>query len=345
MKKFLLYFCGFAIIFFVAPAICTATPKKNLENQNISNINVQTENNEESENNNENQSQTNTTSEQQETRTIKLLHSSTGEIEEINLNEYLYGVVSSEMPASYEVEALKAQAIVARTYTIYQIRHNATKHENADICDNYACCQAWISKEDRFSKWNENEAEANWQKIVECVDETTGKIILYDERPINAFFHSNSGGITETSLNIWGGIDYPYLKSVETSGEDGYNQYSSEVVLSKEELINKMKEKYSDFVIDFNTEECIKILELTSSNRVKTIKIGNKEIAGTEARSILGLKSTNFTFEIDGENIKFSVKGYGHGVGMSQTGADSMAKTGANYEEIIKHFYTDVEIK
>ena len=192
---------------------------------------------------------------------------------------------------------------------------------------------------------NENEAETNWQKIVECVDDTTGKIILYDEKPINAFFHSNSGGITETSLNIWGGIDYPYLKSVETSGEDGYNQYSSEVVLSKEELINKMKEKYSDFEIDFNTEECIKILELTSSNRVKTIKIGNKEIAGTEARSILGLKSTNFTFEIDGENIKFSVKGYGHGVGMSQTGADGMAKTGANYEEIIKHFYTDVEIK
>ena len=249
------------------------------------------------------------------------------------------------MPASYEKEALKAQAIVARTYTIYQAMNNGSKHENADICDDYACCQAWISKEDRFAKWNENEAETNWKKIVECVDDTTGKIILYDEKPINAFFHSNSGGVTETSLNIWGGIDYPYLKSVETSGEDGYNQYSSEVVLSKEELINKMKEKYSDFEIDFNTEECIKILELTSSNRVKTIKIGNKEIAGTEARSILGLKSTNFTFEINGENIKFSVKGYGHGVGMSQTGADSMAKAGANYEEIIKHFYTDVEIK
>ena len=105
-----------------------------------------------------------------------------------------------------------------------------------------------------------------------------------------------------------------------------------------------MKEKYSDFEIDFNTEECIKILELTSSNRVKTIKIGNKEIAGTEARSIFGLKSTNFTFEINGENIKFSVKGYGHGVGMSQTGADSLAKQGKNYEEIVKHFYTGVEV-
>ena len=249
------------------------------------------------------------------------------------------------MPANFEIEALKAQAVVARTYTIYQTMYNSSKHTDADICDNYACCQAWISKEERMAKWGQDEAEGNWNKIVEAVNSTTGKIVAYNGKPINAFFHANSGGMTESSLNIWGGIDYPYLKSVETSGEDGYNQYSSEVVLSKEELINKMKEKYSDFEIDFNTEECIKILELTSSNRVKTIKIGNKEIAGTEARSIFGLKSTNFTFEINGENIKFSVKGYGHGVGMSQTGADSMAKTGANYEEIIKHFYTDVEIK
>lgn len=344
MKKFLLYFCGFAIIFFVAPAICTATPKKNLENQNISNINVQTENNEESENNNENQSQTNTTSEQQETRTIKLLHSSTGEIEEINLNEYLYGVVSSEMPASYEVEALKAQAIVARTYTIYQIRHNATKHENADICDNYACCQAWISKEERFAKWGSEEAEANWNKITEAVNSTTGKIVTYNGETINAFFHSNSGGITESSVNIWGGIDYPYLKSVETTGEDGYAQYSSQVKLSKQELLDKLKEKYQDCEIDFSQENCIKILEYTTSGRVKTIKFGNKEIAGTEARTILGLKSTNFTFSIDGETVTFTVTGYGHGVGMSQTGADTMAKAGANYDEIIKHFYTDVEI-
>lgn len=344
MKKFLLYFCGFAIIFFVAPAICTATPKKNLENQNISNINVQTENNEESENNNENQSQTNTTSEQQETRTIKLLHSSTGEIEEINLNEYLYGVVSSEMPASYEVEALKAQAIVARTYTIYQIRHNATKHENADICDNYECCQAWISKEERFAKWGSEEAEANWNKITEAVNSTTGKIVTYNGETINAFFHSNSGGITESSVNIWGGIDYPYLKSVETTGEDGYAQYSSQVKLSKQELLDKLKEKYQDCEIDFSQENCIKILEYTTSGRVKTIKFGNKEIAGTEARTILGLKSTNFTFSIDGETVTFTVTGYGHGVGMSQTGADTMAKAGANYDEIIKHFYTDVEI-
>ena len=248
------------------------------------------------------------------------------------------------MPANFEIEALKAQAVVARTYTIYQTMYNSSKHTDADICDNYACCQAWISKEERMAKWGQDEAEGNWNKIVEAVNSTTGKIVAYNGKPINAFFHANSGGMTESSLNIWGGIDYPYLKSVETAGESEYSQYSSQVKITKEELLNKMKEKYPDCEIDFSQTDCIKIQEYTTSGRVKTIKIGNKEIAGTEARTILGLKSTNFSVVIEGEEIIFSVTGYGHGVGMSQTGADSMAKTGANYETIIKHFYTGVEI-
>ena len=275
---------------------------------------------------------------------IKLIHSDSGTVEELSLDEYLYGVVSAEMPASYETEALKAQAIVARTYTIYQIKHNSQKHENADICDNYACCQAWISKEERFTKWKQEEAEQNWNKIVDCVNSTTNKIVTYNGKPINAFFHSNSGGITESSVNVWGGIDYPYLKAVETAGEDGYTQFSSQVQLKKDELLKKLKETYSDCEIDFSKEDCVKIIDYTTSGRVKTIKFGNKEIAGTEARKILGLKSTNFIVEIGENEITFSVKGNGHGVGMSQTGADSMAKSGANCEEIIKHFYTNVEI-
>ena len=109
------------------------------------------------------------------------------------------------MPASYENEALKAQAVVARTYTIYQTSHNKGKHENADMCDDFNCCQAWISKEERLSKWSKEESESNWNKIVQAVDETKGKVITYNGEAINAFFHANSGGITESSLNIWGG--------------------------------------------------------------------------------------------------------------------------------------------
>lgn len=277
-------------------------------------------------------------------QTIKLLHSATNQIEEIKLDEYLYGVVSAEMPANFELEALKAQAVVARTYTIYKIINDGHKHEGANICDNSACCQAWITKEDRLVRWEENVRESNWNKIVEAVNSTQGKIIIYGGLPINAFFHSNSGGATETTANVWGGTGYPYLQSVETSGEDTYSQYSSEVTLTKQNFIDKIKEKHSNFEIDFTQENSIKILEYTDGNRVKKIKIGNLELSGVEVRTLLGLKSANFTVTIEGENIKFQVKGYGHGVGMSQTGADSMAKSGSNYEEIIKHFYTGVEI-
>lgn len=277
-------------------------------------------------------------------QTIKLLHSATNQIEEIKLDEYLYGVVSAEMPANFELEALKAQAVVARTYTIYKIINDGHKHEGANICDNSGCCQAWITKENRLARWEENVRESNWNKIVEAVNSTQGKIITYGGLPINAFFHSNSGGATETTANVWGGTGYPYLQSVETSGEDTYSQYSSEVTLTKQNFIDKIKEKHSNFEIDFTQENSIKILEYTDGNRVKKIKIGNLELSGVEVRTLLGLKSANFTVAIEGENIKFQVKGYGHGVGMSQTGADSMAKSGSNYEEIIKHFYTGVEI-
>lgn len=274
---------------------------------------------------------------------VKLLHTNTGEIEELNLDQYLYGVVSSEMPANFEEEALKAQAVVARTYTIYKIT-NGNKHENADICDDSKCCQAWISKEARFEKWNETERENNWSKIVSAVESTKGKIIMYEGKPINAFFHSNSGGKTEIASSVWGGKDEPYLQAVETSGESNYTQYSSELTISKEEFIEKIKQYHSDFEIDFSSDNQIEVLEYTEGQRIKKIKIGNLELAGTEIRNIFGLKSAKFEILVEGENVKFNVLGYGHGVGMSQTGADSMAKEGKNYEEIIKHYYTGVEI-
>lgn len=125
--------------------------------------------------------------------------------------------------------------------------------------------------------------------------------------------------------------------------KNGYSQYNSVVELTKEQFIQKMKENYSDFFIDFNEENCIQILEHTEGGRIKTIKIGNKNLSGVEARTIFGLKSANFTIEVL-ENIKFQVIGYGHGVGMSQTGADALANNGCGYEEIIKHFYTGVEL-
>ena len=275
---------------------------------------------------------------------IKLLHKKTNKIEEVDLDEYLWGVVSAEMPASFEKEALKAQAVVARTYTIYKIVNNDGKHKDADICDDSTCCQAWISKEDRLEKWDDDEKESNWNKIVDAVNSTQGKIITYKGKPINAFFHSNSGGKTEAPVDVWGGTGYPYLQAVATAGEDAYSQYSSNASFSKKEFEEKIKKEHSDFKINFKEKDCIKIEGYTDGNRVKTIKIGNLELSGVEVRNLFGLRSANFKVEINGDNIEFEVVGYGHGVGMSQTGADSLAKEGENYEDIIHHYYTNVEI-
>lgn len=330
--KYLIYFFIFILIIFILPAICTK--KRNSKDFKQEKVIKQDEENIVNE----------SKYDYSKYGKIKLLHKKSGQIEEIPIDEYLYGVVSAEMPANYEIEALKAQAVAARTYTIYQISNNKGKHRDADICDESICCQAWISKEERMQKWSEEEKEANWKKVVLAVNSTAGQIITYNNKPINAFFHSNSGGITETVANVWNGSDLPYLKSVETSGEEEYSQYSSEVKIFKTDLIDKIKKEYPDVKINFDEEECIKILDYTESGRVKTVKFGNTEIAGTKVRSIMGLKSTNFSIKINGEDIIFSVKGYGHGVGMSQTGADSMAKQGKSYQDIIKHFYTSVEI-
>ena len=210
------------------------------------------------------------------------------------------------MPAKFEIEALKAQAIVARTYTIYKITNEA-KHKDADICDDPSCCQAWISKEERSNKWNDEERIQNWTKIEVAVNSTKGKIITYEGKPINAFFHSNSGGITDIASNVWGGSNYPYLKSVTTSGEDAYSQYKSELILTKDEFITKIKEYHNDFEIEFNLENQIEITEYTEGERVKTIKIGNLYLTGVEVRNIFKLKSAKFEILLDGENVKFNV--------------------------------------
>ena len=328
MRKITIYILGFVLICFTIPIIFTKGKEAK-----------PTENPVEAETKEENQEEYTYA----KYGTVRLLHNETGEVETLEMDNYLYGVVSAEMPANFELEALKAQAIVARTYTAYKM-FKGSKHANADICDDSTCCQAWILKEDRLAKWNEAERQSNWDKIVTAVDTTKGKIITYNGEPINAFFHSNSGGSTESVANVWGGTDYPYLQSVETAGEEGYTQYSSSVTLTKEEVLQKIQETHPEVVIDFNSQNPIQIIEYTESGRVKTIQFGNISISGVEARTIFGLRSAKFSIEI-GENITFNVVGYGHGVGLSQTGADAMAKTGATAEQIINHYYTDVKIE
>jgi len=159
----------------------------------------------------------------------------------VPFEDYIVGVIAGEMPVTFELEALKAQAVVARTYTIFKVINSKKKHGEADICDDSICCQAWISKEDRFSKWEKADREKYWEKIVNAVNTTQGKMITFEGKPINAFFHSNSGGATEAPINVWGGSGYPYLQTVETSGENTYSQYSSKLTITKNEFKEKIK--------------------------------------------------------------------------------------------------------
>ncbi len=268
----------------------------------------------------------------------------------LNLEEYIMSVVSAEMPASYEMEALKAQAIIARTYTLNKIENKKLygneKHPNSDICDDINDCQAYITKDDRINKWNNSGEDGGklWNKIEEAVISTQGIIITYDNKPIKAFFHANSGGMTENVELVWNGEPIEYLKSVETMGENNYSQYSSKVEYTFDEFENIMKKRYPSFKIDFNDNNCINIIDKSKSNRVLNIKIGNIELSGVNARELFKLKSTNFQVDIQDSKVIFNVIGYGHGIGMSQTGANELAKNGYNYEDIINHFYTNVQI-
>ena len=278
MKKVILYFVGIIIIIFLIPIVCTSQIKETSADSNFTNNAVT-------------QSIIENNYDYKQYQTVKLLHTADNSIEELKLDEYLYGVVSAEMPANFQEEALKAQAVVARTYTLYKIINNSTKHGEAQICDNSACCQAWISKEDRLAKWEESERENNWNKIVNAVNATQGKIITYNNEPINAFFHSNSGGKTEIPINVWGGSGMPYLQVVETSGEENYSQYSSEVTISID--VKAITGGYEEET--GNT---------TSSNIAKTVDI-TITVGGTTAFQQSGVdKNRTITAKVSGKGSK-----------------------------------------
>lgn len=279
---------------------------------------------------------------------IRVKINKTGEVITMDIDEYLRGVVPSEMPPSYSIEALKAQAVVARTYTFEKMQSRS--HKDCDICDNYACCQAYYSKDKILEIWtgrgfNQNTRNEYWNKVEEAVDSTNNVVITYKGEYIKAYFHANSGGMTESSTEIWGKQSIPYLIPVESLGEEEHQYYHTEVKFTIDELEQKLSEgSDKKCSIDIKSDNNIEILSYTVSGRVSNIRIGNNIYEATELRTKLGLKSTNFTVETVDNNVIFKVTGYGHGLGMSQTGSNYYAKNGWTYDQIIKHYYTGVDI-
>lgn len=271
-------------------------------------------------------------------RDIRLLMTESNVVVEMNLNDYLKGVLVGEMPVSYELEALKAQAVVARTYTLYKIKNATSKHLNgADMCDDINCCQAYKTKEYAFTSWDDETENEKWAKFEKAVNETSGEVILYNNELINAFFHAHSGGKTENVKYLWSNEEIPYLVSVDGNEADMKNDSKSFTKDEFKNIINSKVPNYSD-------DSKIVIESYTGSGRADKVKIADVTLNAQELRSMLGIRSTNFRVEESGDTITFYTVGYGHGVGLSQEGANQMAKNNSTYIDIIKHYYTGVEV-
>jgi len=281
---------------------------------------------------------------------IKVFFSDEKVIREMPLEEYIKGVVAAEMPASFEIEALKAQAVAARTYAYGRLKgmyiQEDSNHYGADICTDHNCCQAWVSKEEIMDSWGIFSALNNWNKIEKAVNETKNIIIVYENQVINPVFHSNSSGRTENAEDVWGGSPVPYLRSVPSYGENQNEKYITTVSISKKDFISKLKNQYPDIVInESNILGDIAIIDYTEGGRVNNIKVGNVTMKGTDFRELFELRSANFSLkEGNGDTINITTIGSGHGVGMSQYGANYLAKNGGTYEEILKYYYKGVEL-
>lgn len=247
----------------------------------------------------------------------------------LDLEEYVVGVVAGEMPASFEIEALKAQAIAARSYALSKIE---TSTESYDLVTDITN-QVYITTEDMQEKWGED-YDFYYDKIKNAVSATKNLVMEYEGDVISAYYFAMSNGSTE-DVSLVFGESRDYLKSVDSSWDESVKNFSVTTTFTKEEFCSKLSIDCSNITIG--------AIDRSSTNRVNTIVINDKEFKGTTLRTLLGLRSTDFTIDIS-DDIKITTKGYGHGVGMSQYGANEMAKNGASYEEILNHYYKDIDI-
>lgn len=265
--------------------------------------------------------------------TIKVKKSKTNEIVSVPIEEYVIGVVAGEVPASFDLEALKAQAVASRTYVL---EHKQRSKTNYDVTDNTQN-QVYINYEDMKNKWKNNYDE-NLNKITNAVNSTKGEVLLYDNNLIDAMFFSTSNGYTENSENVFSSKK-PYLVSVPSPWDK-----QESPVFKTTSLISK-KEFLFNLGLPDSNEINISDVKTTNTKRVISLNINGKNFKGSEIKSIFNLRSTSFSIEIKEDKVNFIVNGFGHGVGMSQYGANGMAKEGYNYKDILKHYYKNCEIK
>lgn len=260
---------------------------------------------------------------------------------EMELEEYLIGVVAAEMPASSSPAALEAQAVAARTFTALRMQGRSKCKSGCTVCNDVHCCQAYRSDGNLRKAWGKK-YEVNIDKIRSAVRNTEGIVVTFEGKLISALYHASSGPYTENSEEVFA-VALPYLVSVDSCEGDAEMITVQEFSIA--ETVEKLNALYPDAEMSIPLDPLdFDIWGTTDAGRVQLIRIGGTVITGAAMRKALGLKSTRFTVEIKGDKIVFTCLGYGHGVGMSQTGANEMAKDGADFAEILAHFYTGTEL-
>lgn len=282
---------------------------------------------------------------------VKVYRKDTGNIVTMKLEEYLAGVVAAEMPADFAPEALKAQAVASRSYALSKVLSDPAAgdgvHPEAHLCTDFAHCQAWVSEDGAKASWGSGKGKENWEKIVASVRDTKDLVISYGGYLADqAVFHSNSGGMTENSEDVWDNA-YPYLRSVDSPGEDVTEEFTNTSVMSKKEFCDALKKAFGGLKLDeVDPLKEVKVLQLSQGGRIRTIRVGNLELKGTDIRSALSLRSTNFSLQYaDSGSIRIVTLGNGHGVGMSQWGANVQAKSGSSYDMILQYYYEGVQVE
>lgn len=270
------------------------------------------------------------------TNSVSLLRE--GEVQTLTLDDYLTGVVLAEMPPSFELEALAAQAVAARTLACRRL--SSPKHDSAALCAKPSCCQAYISEEAAREKYGEDWSK--WEaKVRAAVEETDGLAIRYQGELIEAVYFSSAGGATEKAAAVWGG-DVPYLQSVESP--DAEERFTEETRIPIEEFRTAILQETPDAQLEGGPAGWFGAAYRTEGGGVERIKIGGVDYSGVSIRKLFSLRSTNFTVVVEGNDIIFVTRGNGHRVGMSQYGAQAMALEGAGFREILSHYYQGVEI-
>lgn len=275
-------------------------------------------------------------------RPVRLLQKD-GSVAELTMEDYLWGVVAAEMPAAFEPEALKAQACAARTYTVICQNASAEKHPQADICGDSTCCQAYTEREAAELRWGMN-AQSYTEKITQAVAQTDGLGILYRGQPIQALFFSSAPGKTVDAVAVWGNA-VDYLKSVDSPEGEEVPNYHSRAILTDREVRALVGERYPSADLSGDPAGWFGTAARTEGGTVTSIPLGGVTLTGGQVRSLFSLRSAAFTVAWDGASFVFDVIGYGHGVGMSQYGANAMAKQGKTFRDILTWYYTDTAVE